>query len=138
MNFQNIDIQRHIMSFGYPGYREDIQQICRDIKAKTWILKKVPDRYPETDGFINSMNLKMLFTEYFKHRHCRCCSRHSHNKPDLQIRSTPKGQLYFYIVYNDEWFPECKNLHDCKCDCRHETRMICGGIAHRARKPSWS
>ncbi len=131
-SFLNEDINRAILGFGYPEHRDYIQTICQDIQNRNYTLSKVPE-YPDPA-------IKDLLHKFFKFKLCRCCSRHSHNKPDIQVRTNPKGLKYLYIIQQDDWLPECKNLHDCDCLCRHETRMICESISYRARKnrPVWS
>jgi hypothetical protein len=132
-SFLNDDINRKIFEFGYPEYRGYIQTICKDIQNRNYTLSKVQKQ-------ITDAEMKELLDEFFKLKNCRCCSRHSHNKPEIQVRTNPKCIKYLCIIQQDDWLPECKNLHDCDCLCRHHSRTICDAISFRARKnrPVWS
>lgn len=135
---QNEDIKRNILSFGYTGHRETMKKICRDIqfRHRDAILSNVPKNYPYSKSdleLLSCMTMRGTLTRFFQLRLCKCCSRHSHNKPDIQIRTSPKGTKYLYIVELKDWVPECKNLHNCVCSCRSESRYLCRIISMRSR-----
>ena len=55
---------------------------------------------------------------------CNCCQKHKHNKPTLYVK-------WIDTIYNKGLYPEISNTNPftnelyCKCDCRHNSRIIC-------------
>lgn len=55
---------------------------------------------------------------------CNCCQKHQINKPKLYL-------TWIDTSPNNGLIPETSNTHHitgelyCKCDCRHNSRMIC-------------
>lgn len=55
---------------------------------------------------------------------CNCCQKHQINKPKLYL-------TWIDTIYNKGLIPETSNTNPftdelyCKCDCRHNARMIC-------------
>lgn len=55
---------------------------------------------------------------------CNCCQKHKHNKPTLYAK-------WIDTIYNKGLCPQISNTNPftnelyCKCDCRHNARMIC-------------
>jgi len=117
MIFENEDIMRHIYSFGYPEHRIYMKQLCKEINTD------LPDLSNWKQNRINleimSTYLKRTYKRVelielnHKYNKCRCCTRHSYNKPNLLNR-----ELNLRLRQK----PYYENI--CKCNCRHITRHI--------------
>jgi hypothetical protein len=122
-----LDIARLICSFGYPEYKEHINEICHQITHHT------------SSGLLQ-YNLNLLYHDYLLLNHlydiciqefltyaiesevledlfiqctkCCCCSKHCHNKPT---------NYYTDEVSIGENFNESE---PCSCTCRQLARMI--------------
>jgi hypothetical protein len=130
--FQNDDLLRHIYGFGDPTHREQMNMNFYEMKAYT--LSKVPEQYPYSvpdHHVMNDENMRESLTRFFRLRRCMCCTRHTHNKPQLYL---VKQETNSWIVIDRKiyYVPECKDLHDCECDCRHDMRQLARRISYRS------
>jgi hypothetical protein len=120
--FQNMDLIRLIYGYGDPEHRNSMDYIHQ--RTKEVLLTHVPATYPYTRG---EVPLKDTLTEFFLLRRCRCCSRHSHSKPNIYFGYTHgcrDDEVWLVIDYRTVIVPECKDLGDCNCDCRHKMRKL--------------
>ena len=140
--FESEDLKRHIYSFG----SEEHRRLMRDLRSKLefdlfhprmdtdGLLTDVPDKFKYTKWHLlkaENHTMRESFLSFYRYRSCRCCSRHSHNKPDIRLKH---GKLLF--LRNQTLVPECKNLQDCPCYCRTEARYLWSLIRHRCLNPS--
>lgn len=128
--FQNEDLIRQIYSYGDSDHRVQMWYILQ--QSKDVILTHVPATYPYSreDAY-----LKDSLIEFFRLRRCNCCSRHSHNKPKLLFGYTPgcrDEDVWLLFDHRTNYVPECKDLGDCDCECRHTMRNISEWICHRS------
>ena len=126
--FQTLDIMRHICSFGYPEYSYLMKRLCIDIIFRRALLTKVIKMYPYTEKHLQPTEnrwytLKDAIKNFFHLKQCRCCTRHSHNKPDIKI-DIVDGLAWVVFYRKKKFVPECVNLHECPCDCRRRARMM--------------
>ena len=126
--FQSDDLTRIIYGYGDPKHREQMQRIRQEIKDV--ILSKVPKTYPYQCMATRYWMQKRL-EHFFQLKRCQCCSRHSHNKPNLKIE-TRYNHPWLIVDDRNVFVPECKNLGDCDCDCRREIRVLCRLIRFRS------
>jgi len=130
--FQNDDLLRHIYGFGDVVHRK--QMDMNFYEMETYTLSKVPEQYPYSDpdmDIINDETMHQSLTRFFQLHRCMCCTRHTHNKPQLYLvhwKPEPWMVVGKRIIYS----PECKNLHNCFCDCRHKTRILVDRIIERS------
>jgi len=127
--FQNEDLIREIYSYGDPDHRVHLWYILQH--SKDVILTHVPATYPYSSG---DAYLKDGLMEFFRLRRCKCCSRHSHNKPNIFFGYTNgclDEDVWLVFDHTRSMVPECKDLGDCDCDCRHQMRSMSNWICHR-------
>ncbi len=107
--FANEDLKRHIFSFGYPEHVEFTKSLSEVLKVDSG---RFHDRYYEErhdrciyDYLMDEFTPKELvaWTNYFAR--CRCCTRHSHDKP--YIRKS-------VVIYT----PKIQSTDECDCPCR--------------------
>ena len=116
--FQNMDLIREIYSYGEPEHRHWMWFVLQ--QTKEVLLSKVPATYPYSRG---DAHLKKELTQFFLLNRCRCCSRHSHNKPTILFGHQDDHD--WLVLDNITVFvPECKDLGNCLCDCRHKMRKL--------------
>jgi hypothetical protein len=111
--FESLDLVRHIYSYG-PEHREKIARVHESLKnpnAKDLRIENVFIGYHLTLG---------AMVQYFQLIRCRCCSRHSHHKSYPVITN---NVLCFAPPYTPR-VPEDKDMHDCKCTCRQQSRIF--------------
>ncbi len=129
--FQTDDLLRHIYGFGDVTHREQMEMNLHEMKHH--LLSKVPKQYPyspEDDHVMGDENMRESLTRFFQLRRCMCCTRHAHNKPHIYlVKRDPDPWIVIDKKSIDA--PECKNLHDCDCDCRHEMRKLARNIIYR-------
>ena len=128
--FQNDDLLRHIYGYG-DNHRDHMRRICLELKP---MLSKVPFQYPYTSNdaaLMNDMNMQEMLMEFFFLRRCMCCTRHCHNKPKLWLEKR-YTTTWIATDLSKSYVPECKNLHDCDCDCRHQMRKLVRLISYRS------
>jgi hypothetical protein len=108
--FANEDLKRHIFSFGYPEHAEFTKSLKEVLKVDSlqFYHRYYEDRYDRCiyDYLMDEFTSKEIveWTNYFAR--CRCCTRHSHDKPYIRngvVIYTPKIQ---------------SNVHKCECPCR--------------------
>jgi len=136
--FVNEDLRRHIFSFGTVDHRVLMKNICHDIQVKHTdaLLSDLPEIYPYTRDdlvYVADMDMKETLTRFFQMRLCKCCTRHTHNKTQVTLQKS-KDFHGVRIVITDKriWVPECKNLRNCHCECRQETRSLAKLIRYRS------
>lgn len=132
----NEDLIRIIYSFGYPKHRENMKEIVSSLHYKNLKRNNIMDclkhdyelytkhnPYSSMDRFVPDLLSKKEQQEVLCQLiQCRCCTRHSHNKPimvDKTFYYKPSSKRY----YNDV---------ECKCSCRHLSRTLWHSLAHRA------
>lgn len=130
INFYNLcdDILRDVYSFGYPNHRVYMKEICQEIELNHETIHKYLSYAWEQNGELELYDGNSM-SDYIKrqfHRHeimhmfryykkCRCCTRHSHYKPDItRQQRNPKPD------HNPHY------THDttCLCSCRHMSRHL--------------
>lgn len=140
----NEDLKRLVYSFGSIDNRRLMRQVrykinfdILDTRLDTeGLLTKVIRNFIYTKWdheYIEEMDLRETFMNFYRFRSCRCCSRHSHNKPNIRMKGK---QLLF--LREEIQVPECKNLNHCHCYCRKETRHLWSMIRYRCRASSVS
>lgn len=107
--FDNIDILRIVYSFGDPSHRENLRNVHEEMEEGN-ALSPIPRDGPFQESFHLFNMLKR----------CRCCSRHSHRKPTIK---RVKTVLFFYRDYGER-VPEDRDMYNCHCACRHQSRHI--------------
>ena len=115
--FENKDLVRLIYGFE-PEHRVKMKEVCKyilypQVSPYKGLLSPVVNAFKDTYRYY-------IYLEFFLKKRCHCCSRHCHRKPDIRLED---GML----VYKDgdnERVPECKDMHDCDCNCRHVCRKI--------------
>ena len=128
--FQNEDLIRQIYSYGDSDHRVQMWYIFQ--QSKDVILTHVPATYPYSR---DDAYLKDSLIEFFRLRRCNCCSRHSHNKPNILFGYTPgcrDEDVWLLFDHRTNSVPECKDLGDCNCECRHTMRNMSEWICHRS------
>ncbi len=134
--FQNGDLLRHIYSYGDPEHRDLMWWVNRQYKEV--LLSGVVISYPycrEDYRKIEYMTMKETLTLFFKLRRCNCCSRHCHNKPKICFgyqNGCSDEEVWLVLDHTRKFVPECKDLGDCDCHCRHEMRMLSNLICKRS------
>ena len=131
MSFQAVlaseDLKRHIYSFGYPGHRQHMRNLCKELTHQTVsangfeLLTRVP--YQWFKQSVQDKACESIMNElkwFYVLNRCRCCSRHSHHKPTI-IHDPPHGLLF--LEGEEGRVPEDKNLRDCNCLCRRTMRI---------------
>jgi hypothetical protein len=87
------------------------------------LLSRIPDQYPISKWEreeVGGLNMKETLATFFRARRCRCCSRHSHRKPNLVRRA--EGRWGKYSFERDETrVPECSKQDHCDCECMSMT-----------------
>lgn len=129
--FENEDLLRMIYGYAYPNHRVQMDMIFCEMKHHT--LSKLPDQYPyseEDDHIMSNENMRDSLTHFFQLQRCMCCTRHTHNKPQVYLLKRDPDP---WIVIDQKriYTSECKKLHDCDCDCRHEIRKLARIINYR-------
>jgi len=125
--FQTDDLLRHIYGYG-PEHRDQIWHVNRQYKDV--LLSKVLLSYPycrEDERKIEYMTMKETLALFFQLRRCKCCTRHCHNKPNILFGYHPgccDEDVWLVLDNRTVFVPECKNLGDCDCDCRHLMRIL--------------
>jgi hypothetical protein len=106
--FENMDLVRKI--YGYdPVHRMKLKEVLDEEGDNLSPLSKEC-----------LLDFQERFRLFYKLVRCRCCSRHSHRKPWMKIHN---DTLVCYNTYGPR-VPEDKDLHDCRCSCRHLARQI--------------
>lgn len=132
----NEDLLRIIYSFGYPKHREYIKEIVSTFHYKhskrnnimtclkyDWNLYASNNpHYSTMDSFMSDL-LSEKEQEYILRQmiQCRCCTRHSHNKP-IMVDKT-----FYYKQSNKRYY----NDVDCKCSCRNLSRQLWHSLTGR-------
>ena len=124
----NIYLLRIIYSFGYPEHRLYMKRIVDDFKDEQntrefnmecimddWALYYQSQYYHSgfdmlLSDLFNRQQQKVLLFQMIK---CKCCTRHSHNKPIL---------LNDRIIYYPTSIKHTKD--ECYCHCRHLSRNL--------------
>jgi hypothetical protein len=120
--FRNMDLIREIYGYGDSDHRNSMDYIHQ--RTKEVLLTYVPSTYPYSR---EDAHLKDTLTEFFRLRRCRCCTRHSHNKPNIYFGYTNGCQdedVWLVLDHRNVIVPECKDLGGCNCDCRHKMRKL--------------
>jgi len=128
--FQSDDLTRIIYGYGDPKHREQMRRIRQEIKGL--ILSKVPKTYPYPCKMTRPW-MEVRLERFFRLKRCQCCTRHSHNKPNLQLETRYKIP-YLIVDRRVALVPECKNLDNCDCDCRREIRALCRDILFHSQR----
>ena len=117
--FENKDLVRLIYGFG-PEHRTHMKKVCYSIQYPIVdrnngkaLLSPVPNYLKYNIGWVK-------YVQFFLKKRCHCCSRHCYKKPNIYLE---KGMIVY--DYGDrKRVPECKNMGDCDCDCRHACRIM--------------
>lgn len=70
---------------------------------------------------INALSNQLMLDKLAQ---CNCCQKHKLNKPKLYVK-------WIDTIYNKGLYPQISNTNPltndlyCKCNCRHNARMIC-------------
>jgi hypothetical protein len=128
--FESLDLVRHIYSFG-PEHRTHLRQVNTEFKGVllSTVHKRYPYRRADEERYYGATTSTML-REFYRLNRCRCCSRHSHNKPIVALTQT---HLILRQPYT--WVPECKDLFDCRCNCRFSCRTYVSMLRRRTHLP---
>ena len=120
--FGNEDLKRLIFSFGYPEHREFTTSLAESLTVnpspfEDRFLEDRQDR-PLYDYLVEEYSPQelILWTNYFAR--CRCCTRHSHDKPcfvNQEIVFTKRAPTKIY---------------ECDCTCRHFARNCVKAFTH--------
>jgi hypothetical protein len=120
--FGSEDLKRLIFSFGYPEHREFTASLTESLAV---------DPYPFEDRFLENQQDRCLYdylveeytpqelilwSNYFAR--CRCCTRHSHDKPRFVNQE---------IVFTKR---SPTKVYECECTCRHYARMCVKAFSH--------
>jgi len=121
--FDNHDLVCLIYSFGSPEHRIQMYWVedsllhlhfhRTDKRMGKSLLSPVP----------NLMKYHLdwrMYVDFFVNKRCRCCSRHSHRKPNMYL----KGGSLMFEHGDSTMVPEAMDKKDCDCDCRHKCRKI--------------
>ena len=107
--FANEDLKRHIFSFGYPEHVDFTKSLKEVLKVDSF---QFYHRYYEDrcdrciyDYLMDEFTPKEIveWTNYFAR--CRCCTRHSHDKPYIR-----NG----VVIYTQK----ITSSDECECPCR--------------------
>ena len=121
--FDNQDLVRLIYSFGSVDHRiqmywvADSLQFPRFKRTDKYIGKQLLSPVPNLMKYHRNWN---LYVEFFLYKGCRCCSRHSHRKPDIYLEY---GMVVFQTG-STTMVPEALGKKDCDCECRRKCRNI--------------
>lgn len=120
--FANEDLKRHIFSFGDVGHREFTKSLTENLKVDAY---QFEDRFYENkndrclyDYIVEEFTPKELIEWINYFARCRCCTRHSHDKP----RVTKQG-----IVYTPRTDTTDRG---CDCPCRSFGRNCALVLSH--------
>jgi hypothetical protein len=124
--FANVDLKRHIFSFGYPEHREFMCSIKESLKIDCEpFVQMYGQNHNERDMIQYIMEEytepEMLSSIRYFNR-CRCCTRHSF-KPFIKVVD---GVTH---VFNDSH--NINLIKDCHCSCRHISRQIVNAFCIR-------
>ena len=132
--FESDDLLRRIYGYGDPVHRDYMAWIGNELHHCT--LSKVPKQYPysRTDrAEMCGRTMKDTLERFFQLRRCMCCTRHAHNKPKLYLDMHPQASGQWIVIdQRRTQVPECKNLGECDCDCRHDMRKLAQHISYRS------
>ena len=118
----NVDLKRHIFSFGEPAHRdrmkqvsdglairvEPIQHLFEDNRGERSLYDYLRDEYTAQE---------LIATSRYLNR-CKCCTRHSHYKPYLEyVEGVQEVRIPSHPVHHG--FPL-----DCECACRTMSRCM--------------
>ncbi len=127
--FENQDLVRLIYSFGFPEHRLHTKKVCNQLLNRHY---HRTDRSLAKDLLSPLPNMMKhhkewkLYVGFFIYRRCRCCSRHSHRKPNISLE---EGTIVFDWG-NHTMVPEAMDRNDCDCECRHRCRRIMYTLAY--------
>jgi len=121
-----LDIIRHICSYGYVEYKENMSKICDEIHYNSFALQgNIEYMYCEYRQFLRNIDLSFIcYLErfvvdelieklFYQCTHCYCCTKHCHNRPT---------SLYTDEVTNT--YENTSENYECNCNCRHLSRNI--------------
>ena len=121
--FETQDLVRLIYSFGSVEHRKRMYWVAdslvnhrfhrSDKRAGKSLLSPVPNLMKYHKDW-------HMYLDFFVNKRCRCCSRHSHRKPNIYLKD---GTLIFEDGYETR-VPEAMNKNDCICGCRRDCRSI--------------
>jgi hypothetical protein len=123
--FASEDLKRHIFSFGYPGHRNHMNALCKEVRHETVsrygkeLLTSVPRYYFQCLGKREDILNDLLL--FFRCNRCQCCSRHCHRKPAIII-DHPHG--FMFLEGEEKRVPEDKFVDLCDCYCRRNMRRM--------------
>ncbi len=124
--FNNIDLVRHIYSFGDPAHRSMTRELCKEIRHN-------PDQFmddfynrrmqePEyafyeytIQDFVEEMGRVRICRYLTGFKRCYCCERHNRGKPILH-----EGRM----MVCEGTVTERTEEEICFCECRHASRRI--------------
>ena len=126
-----LDVIRHIYSFGDPDHRIQLRKVHAELKGVllSTVHKRYPYRRADEERYYGATTSTML-REFYRYNRCRCCSRHSHNKPIVGLTQT-----HIILRQPYAWVPECKDLIDCRCKCRYYCRVYVDMLRKRTHLP---
>jgi hypothetical protein len=128
--FQTLDLMRHICSFGYPEFKQNMEKVFYELIYERHSMNHVLKQFPYTKEHLKPStifwyNMKDLLELFFALKECRCCTRHSHNKPNIQLEIVHgRTRVVFCRKPLHKGLPECVNLHNCLCQCRSRARSL--------------
>ncbi len=111
--FESRDLVRNIFSYG-PEHREKLAMVHESLKYPTKKDLRIHNVFVGYHVTLESV------VQYFRDVRCHCCSRHSHRKPYPVITNRI---LCFAPAYTGR-VPEDKDMEDCDCLCRHNSRTF--------------
>ena len=107
--FANEDLKRHIFSFGYPEHIKFTKSLTDILKVNPWSFYHTyyEDRKDRCiRAYLTEEFTSKELTEWVNYfARCRCCTRHSHDKPYVNKRG---------IAYT----PKTNTTDECDCPCR--------------------
>ena len=130
-----------ICSFGYPEYKEHMNEICHQLTnyTGTGLLEyntsllyedyyNIYDSYVTCiqDYLIHAVEDKVLEDLFIQCSKCYCCSKHCHNRPT---------NYYTHDVSIGENF---ETSEQCRCTCRQLARMIKRSHCEYKRKKKYA
>ncbi len=104
------DLKRHIFSFGYPEHIAFTKSLKVILKVDTTPFEERFHAYRDGRSLprylLEEFDAQELVECIHYFSRCRCCTRHSHDKPYVST---------FGIAYT----PKIHSSDECECQCRH-------------------
>ena len=117
--FENLDLVRHIYSFGDPDHRVKTRLLAEELRVDPEMMKREMKKRWIRDGcnpfkYLQEIPRDALLKRLNLYNRCYCCQRHNTQKPMLM-----EGHMFTFDDVVHESHPS-----RCQCSCRHFSRVI--------------